>query len=30
MGNIAEEEIDYFGTKYFPKFPNGGKSVGWH
>ena len=23
-------ELDFFGTKFYPMFPNGGRSVGWH
>ena len=23
-------DLDFFGTKFYPMFPNGGRSVGWH
>ncbi len=27
---LIGENIDVFGTKFFPKLPNGGTSTGWH
>lgn len=27
---LNAEELDVFGTKFFPKLPNGGTSTGWH
>ena len=27
---LLGENIDVFGTKFFPKLPNGGTSTGWH
>ena len=30
MAVLIGENIDVFGTKFFPKLPNGGTSTGWH
>jgi len=27
---LLDQQLDVFGTKFFPKLPHGGTSVGWH